>query len=285
MTPKAPPRHAAQKPRERQSAGRQHASEQSAPPRPGPDARIVERRADVARAARRRRLAGVGAIAVIVAFVASAFAVLHSPIFSARHLDVTGAGHEKTDQILAAAGLAGHPPLIDVNPARATAGIETLPWVAHATVSRHWPVTLDVAVTERVPVGVVRRSGGPSAVLDAAGRVLERVAQTPKGLVDLADVGRVPPPGGRLGATGRAVTSLAAAVPDSIRPFVSSVGWSRQAGLTLTLSAGPNVLIGPSSGFAEKFTALATLLTSERQTTLSAHLVDLRVPSSPVLTP
>jgi cell division protein FtsQ len=255
--------------------------------RPQPDHRIAERRSDVAHAVRRRRLAGFGTVALIVAFVVSGFVVLHSPLFSARHLVVTGAVHESIVSILSAAGLENHPPLIDVNPAGVSSAVEALPWIDSATVSRHWPEGLTVSVTERTPVGEVALAGGRVALLDATGRVLEivPVSAVPEGMLTLDDVGHVPRPGAALDATGIDIVGLAAAVPRTIRPLVKFVGTSRSDGLILMLDAGPEVVIGPRTDLAAKFVGLATLLAARPRTVDASRVIDLRVATSPVLTP
>jgi cell division protein FtsQ len=284
MNPKAPPKgtHTRAAPPVRRAPTRRPPHAPAGPP---PDERIAERRSDVRRTARRHRLAGFGALAVVVALVVSAFAALHSPLFAARHVTVTGAVHESAAAVLAAAGIEGHPPLVDVHTARATDGIERLSWVASAKVSRHWPESLTIAVTERSAIGVATLRSGGVALVDASGRVLAHTRRAPVGLVPITGVGTVPPPGGSLTPAGSAVVHLAAAIPSSLRPAVATVGWSTADGLTLRLSSGTIVLIGPSNALAAKFTALATLLTNARTPLLSAHVADLRVPGSPVLTP
>ncbi len=234
---------------------------------------------------RRHRLALVGAVAVVVALGASGYGVLHSPLLAARHLRITGAVHESTGAVLRAAAITGSPPLIDIDTAAAARAIEALPWVATAVVGRHWPETLSIAITERTAVGDVALSGGGYAVVDADGRVLERVGARPTGLLSLTGVGRLPRVGSNLGVAGTTVAQLAHAIPTSFRPGVESVGMGRTDGLVIQLSVGPTVIVGTLSALGEKFVALATLLSSERQALLGARVVDLRVPQSPLLTP
>ena len=98
------------------------------------DPRISARRAAVLRQQGRRRLyILVGALVVALVLVGGWF-LLHSPLFAARSITVTGDVHESAAQVVAAAGLANHPPLLDVNGGAAAAGIERLPWVSSATV-------------------------------------------------------------------------------------------------------------------------------------------------------
>lgn len=250
-----------------------------------PDDRIAQRRSGVKAAARRSRLAIFGVIALVVAVGSSGFAALHSPLFSMRRLTITGAIHENRSEILRAAGIVGTPPLIDIDPGRAAVGIEALAWVGRASVSRHWPETLSVSIVERSAVGYTRRALGGFALLDSSGRVLATAGGIPGGLLRLDDLGHLPAVGGTVSGRGGAIASLAAAIPKTITPIVASVGDDSADGLEITLSIGPRVEIGTSAALGAKFVALATLIASERPTLLGSSVVDLRVPTSPVLTP
>ena len=108
-------------------------------------------------------------MAAVVVVAAGAWATLHSPVLAARHVTVIGAVHTGVGPVVAAVGLNGQP-LVDVNPGRVAARVEALPWVAHATVTRHWPDDVTVTVVERVAGG---RGAGP--------RVTDRFWWTPRG--------------------------------------------------------------------------------------------------------
>ena len=164
--------------------------------RDGIDPRIRQRRVAVARSAGRQRLRlGLAALAVAVV-VGAALAVLHSPVLSARHVVVEGP-HSRTPAaaIIAAAGLAHDPPLIDIDAGRASASVTSLPWVAAAKVAVDWPDSVVVTVDQRTPVAAVAGPGGTWSEVDRSGRTLEVVSARPAGIVALA----VHAPGGVAG--------------------------------------------------------------------------------------
>jgi hypothetical protein len=130
--------------------------------------RVWQRRVAVLREHAHRRLRWiVGGVAVLVVLCV-ALLVLHTPLLALRHATVRGAPHTGSEAVLQAAGLLDDPPLIDVDPKTVAAHVEALPWVAHAVVVRHWPDSVTIIVTERVPLGSVARPGGGVALVDAS---------------------------------------------------------------------------------------------------------------------
>ena len=126
--------------------------------------RVWQRRVAVLREQGHRRLRWVvGGVAVLVALCV-ALLVLHTPLLALRHATVRGADHTgRRGRARRRPALLDHPPLIDVDPKSVAARVEALPWVAHAVVVRHWPDSVTIIVTERVPLGSVaqaRRRGG-----------------------------------------------------------------------------------------------------------------------------
>ena len=123
------------------------------------DPRISSRRSAVSRQQGRRRLhILVGALVLTLLLIGGWFLV-HSPLFSARSITVTGDVHETAAQVVAAAGLADHPPLLAINRGAAAARIERLPWVSSATVTVSWPDGVHIAVTEEIPRLVIAAAG------------------------------------------------------------------------------------------------------------------------------
>ncbi|MGA9077496.1 MAG: FtsQ-type POTRA domain-containing protein, partial [Acidimicrobiales bacterium] len=145
---------------------------------------MTERRVAVAREAGRRRLRRTVVVIVVVAVAAGLYGLAHLPIVSARHVTVTGAVHTTRTEILAAGGLGGDPPLIDVNTVADAHAIERLPWIKSASVTVSFPSSVRVVVTERRPVAAVALGSGRVAVVDVTGRVLVDDPRRPAGIVD-----------------------------------------------------------------------------------------------------
>jgi hypothetical protein len=133
------------------------APRRAAAPRPAArmDPRIKERRTAVVRQAGRRRRRILLIALAVVALAVGAWCFLHTKVLAARVVTVVGSVHTPDAEIVAAAGLGGHPPLIDVDTGAVAAKVEQLPWVATAAVSRDWPDGVRIVVTERTPVAAV----------------------------------------------------------------------------------------------------------------------------------
>ncbi len=207
--------------------------------------------------------------------------VLHTPLLALRGATVRGAEHTGTQAVLHAAGLLTNPPLIDVDPKTVAANVEKLPWIAHATVVRHWPDRVTITVTERVPLGFFPRPGGV-AVVDHTGRVLawERGATT--GLVLVAPVtpGR---PGTVLAGAARPVLRVASALPPSLSARVLEVSADAHGTVRLNLGGGVSAVLGPATEVQAKLTALATVLSGAQ--VMGPAVIDVTYPDEPTVGP
>jgi hypothetical protein len=284
------------------------------------DPRIRQRRVEVQRAVGRRRLhiafAALGGLSLIVVSLVA----LHSPLASVRRVTLSGAGHEGVGTVLAAAGITRGEPLTDVDPAGAARSIEALPWVGTATVARAWPSGLTVRITERtavaqVPVGA--SSSGPVMLVDATGRLLQRLSSPQPDLPIVLGAGATGTIGSWLaGSAGaRADSSSRLALSDDLdRPrstvdaalalassFASDgidrsgqgVGpdhaWIDQVNVasdgTLSALVEPSSVtmsLGADTDLAAKLTAVTTVLHDVALTNVSN--IDLTVPNRPALT-
>ena len=250
--------------------------------RGAPHPRIRQRRVAVTRARGRRRLRVVLVVAGVLGLFALAALVLVSGLFSARHLSVRGSLHTPPAEVLAAAGLASHPPLVDVDPGAAAARIEQLPWVAAATVVRHWPDSVSVVVTERVPAAAIAGHGGV-AVVDAAGRVLASADGAPAGLIALTAPVPVGPPGSVLGAAARPGLELVAALPPALVGRVHGVHVGTRGSISVDLGGGVGAEIGPDANLGAKLEALASVLAGAAPR--GPAWIDVSVPDEPTLGP
>jgi cell division protein FtsQ len=209
-----------------------------------------------------------------------ALLVLHTPLLALRNATVRGAQHTGSEAVLQAAGLLDHPPLIDVDPKSAAARIEKLPWVAHAVVARHWPDSVTIIVTERLPLGSVARPGGGVAVVDASGHVLAWQSSATPGLVLVAPVtpGR---PGTVLAGPARPALAVASALPPALAGRVLKVAADARARVSLDLGGGVSAVLGSTTGLQAKLTALASVLAGAHVS--PPAVIDVTIPDEPTV--
>jgi cell division protein FtsQ len=247
------------------------------------DPRIRARRAEVLRSEARRRLRVALVVLVLVVLVAGGWFTLHSRLFAARVITVVGSVHTPARQVVAAAGLADHPPLIDVG-AAAVAGIERLPWVAHATVSREWPDGVRIVVSERVPVAAVAQVPAAQswAIVDRHARMLARRAVPPAGLVRIVGAGAPGPPGTEVRGLGAALR-VAATLPPAFVHQVAAEREDRAGDVTLQLTSGLTVYLGSTQQLHAKYEDVAAILAGA--TLAPGSEIDVAAPATPVVKP
>ncbi len=252
--------------------------------RPTVHPRIGHRRVAVTRARGRRRLKGVAVLGGVVVVAVAALSVLHSPLFSARHVTVRGAHHVSVQQVLGTARLAGAPPLLDVNAGADAARLESLPWVARASVVRRWPDSVVVTVHERVPVAVVApsASGTGFALVDGGGHVIEWLPAAPTGLPVLDSPAVAGRPGTVLGSSAAPGLAVASAVLASLPGRVQTVTVSGGT-VRLELGGGVEVVVGRAVSLGSKMAALRSVLSGAPPK--GPETIDVTVPGEPTVGP
>lgn len=261
---------------------------------PTVDPRLQARAEEVRRHGTRRRRRIVLALVCPVLLVVIGWFILHSPWLSAQAITVRGSAHTPVQRVVSVAGLAGHPPLIDVNPGQVAARLEHLPWVASAAVARHWPDGVSITITERRPVAVVaapaptpgRRapvSSGGWLLVDRNGRVIEPVASPPGSLLHLALPAGTAVADGRLAAAAQPGLEVAASLPAAFRSQVTQVAVDPGGTITLVLTTPVTVDLGPPVDLGQKYEDVAALLANA---SLSAgDVIDVTVPGAPGVVP
>lgn len=246
------------------------------------DPRIKRRRIEVLRSEGRKRLRNFTAAIGVVALAAGAVGATRSPLLDVDYVDVTGIEHTPRQELLAVTGLDAHPLLIDLDTEALAAAARRLPWVATAKAVKEWPGTVRLEVTERVVRAVVRTETGQWALADVEGRILEVVPERPPGVPAISKAGLPGAPGTALGEAGAAPLVVAAALPEGVRDKVGEVVAAEGGTIELNLWPSGTVRLGPPDQLPAKMDALATMLTKADLRRLA--VLDLRVPSAPVLT-
>lgn len=245
------------------------------------DPRIRERRSEVRRSQRRRRLAVLAGAVTVSVVAAGAWGASRSPLLDVDRVEVMGTVRTDAAEVARASGLRRGRPLVDVDTDAAADRAERLPWVLRAAVQREWSGTVSIEVTERDPVAAARAGEG-WALVDAEGRVLAAAPAPPAGLPSVIAASPVGPPGSRLPAGWDAVLEVAKAAPPSLLPRVSAIVEVEGGVVELTLGTGGVVRMGPPQQLKEKFTAIETVL--GQVDTRGLAVLDVRVPRTPVLT-
>lgn len=228
------------------------------PPSAGPDEETVRL---ASKDFRRRRNAGrwrtvrrILAALLVVGLVAGAvWLVYFSRYVTVRETAVAGNRTVKLDRIEYAADVPTGTPLARVDLDAIRARVESIPAVRRVEVSRRWPHTVQVDVTERTPVAVIDQGAGLRA-LDTEGVLFGSYSQRPRGL----PLVRTP-----AGVESEALVEGARvieALPDEVARRVEVVEVSSVDEIELVLGNGRRVLWGSAEDSDQKAEVLAVLL-------------------------
>lgn len=201
----------------------------------------------------RRRAALVGAASLL--FVAGGVVASRSSAFHARGIEVTGANHLRRAQIIAAAGISDATNVLWLDEAKAERRLEAQPWIDGADVGISFPLTVEIAVTERSPVAVT--TGGVVSLMAGDGTVLGS-GKSPRGLpvIELGATGSVEGP--RPSPVG-AARALGAMTP-ALRANVARVRVLLDGTLELRLRGGPTVAFGTPQDAGRKARTIQRIL-------------------------
>lgn len=233
---------------------------------------------------RRSTRSRFGRIPLVLVIVATAamiivIGVAASPLLAVDEVVVIGGDATGEDLIVAAARVEPGDPIVGLDIDGAVSRIESLPWIASASVDRDFSGEVRITVTERVPVATADRAGR-SMLIDREGRVLAPST----GTADLPSVGTLRPADG-VGATvrdgQRHLTEILATLPTSVRSgllmFVDDGG-----DLRALRTDGIMIELGDDSAIHAKFEAVERILSHYPDDTVT--IVDVRVPNTAAVT-
>lgn len=211
-------------------------------------------RPDVSAGRGSRRLL-LAAVLVLLLAGATGWVVGCTGVLGVRAVKVTGLRALPAGSVLAAAAVRQGQPLARVDTDAVADRVRAVPGVERVAVTRSWPTTLRITVTERRGVAVAGVAG-VLWLVDHTGVRFQRLDRAPAGLPRLT----VRDPRAGDPATAAALSALAALAPP-VRAQVLAVGASTPDSVTLTLRGGRRVIWGGAGEAEAKARVLAALLT------------------------
>ncbi|WP_243859306.1 cell division protein FtsQ/DivIB [Amycolatopsis arida] len=200
------------------------------------------------------------ALLSVLTVVGLGYVLLFTPLLSVRTVEVLGLHGLSTDQVIAAAQVPEERPMLRVDTDEIRDRVLALPGVATAEVSRSWPSTIEITITERTAIGFFD-TGESLHLVDASGVAFKEVPERPEGLPELR-LPRVTPDD----PTTRAVTAVLDTIPGPLRERVVAAGARTPGSVELTLADGKTVRWGDAEQTERKAKVLAALLTREGDT-------------------
>lgn len=228
---------------------------------------------------RRRRRRPLLVLLVLTALMNLGILIAVSPLADVDSITVTGGERTGADIVEAVAGVSLGDPLVGVDVGAATRRLESLPWVADATVERTRSGAVHIAVIERVPIATVGH-GTVRRAVDREGRVLAAVS----GSSSLPSIGSVRPedvPGATVREGQQVLAGIVATLPEAAREGLLSLS-NTDGELTAIRRDGIVIELGDGTAIREKFDAVDAVLAHYETSELAK--VDVRVPNAAAVT-
>jgi cell division protein FtsQ len=212
-----------------------------------------------------------GAVGTLLAAIALLVAALFTPMLGVRSVDVAGNTNLTADQVRSVAAVPMGSPMLRLSTSLIAARVSTLPRVASVDVSREWPFTVLIQITERNPVGVLL-TGHTVHLVDDSGYDYATAAAAPPGLpvIQLPAASPADP-------RTRAVVEVLTALPVQLRPQVVSIGAQTPGSVQFAMTDGRTVEWGSADDSARKAAVLGALLTQP------GRIYDVTSPSLPTI--
>ena len=211
-------------------------------------------------AARLRARARWRRLSVTLTVAAALFALIgylllwHTSLIAVRGIKVVGVKSITSAQVLTAAQIPTGSPMAAFNTGGAASRVEKIPQVASANVSKDWPGTVVITVTERQAAALVPDAQGYE-VVDGGGVVFGQVSKATKGLPVIT----VSAPVKADQVVPGALAALRA-LPSSVSRQISAITASDPYAITLRFTDGATVNWGGGDDPADKARDLVALL-------------------------
>jgi len=234
-----------------------------------PDLRFEERQR---RHKRRERLQKVKWLKIgggIVAIIVVTMAILASPLFAIRSVTIEGVVYTSDETISSVQKTLKGASVFTVDTGHARELLLADPWVSDVRVTTRFPGKALVEVSEREPVVWYVASDQKARIVDARGHVIAVLDGWPTKYLQVKGIGPVLEGGAVADDAYRAAAQLVLALPDEIRPKVTSLELTGGGELSMNLKGGTIVRFGPPTDLQNKLVAVVVLLRRQDPATLA----------------
>lgn len=206
-------------------------------------------------------------------------------VLNVKSVEVRGNEVLDADYLRSLSGITRDTHLLKMDVKAVESALLSEPYVAGVNVSRHYPNTVVLEVTERQPTGVIFQNGKYNLV-DQEGMILESADARPPGLVEIRDLELVLLfPGMEIsGMDFATVTSLLGSLPPALKEVATAVGLRGGEGLYLE-GRGTVVIYGESSDLSRKNVIALMALTGLVDHYGAIEYIDVSFPDHPVIKP
>ena len=220
-----------------------------------------------------RRRVGSAAAVLLVLVGGLGWLVFFSSALGLQHIEVRGAQALSPATVEEVLAIPEGTPLARVNLSAAEAALENITQIESASLTRDWPQTLVVQLTERTAIAAVDLSG-TTWLLDRFGVLFAQVSEIPQGVVWLA----VQAPGPDDRATSAAI-GVIQALPPAILEILVRVLAPSPTGIELELTDGRTVIWGSADESERKSQILTGMLAAG----IAGIVYDVSSPTSAVV--
>lgn len=245
------------------------------------DPRLRRRRKAVERTRRRKNFVRLSAVLTLLVIV---WAVMWSPLLEVRNVELRGAEHTSGEEVAEVMDLGSGNNILRLSTDEVRDKVESLPWVKKATVARVLPGTLRIRIEEREPA-MALSLGAAHWIVDESGRVLESGKQGELPVLAGADVSGI-----KVGMDIEADQLVGGlrvyrSLSSDVQSKVAAIFAPTPERITLALEDGSQVRFGAAELLAAKSSVLRSLLQRLERDGTAASYIDLRVPTSPAVSP
>ncbi|TDP97219.1 cell division protein FtsQ/DivIB [Labedaea rhizosphaerae] len=220
-----------------------------------PSGRVAAQRGG-ARPPRRRVLARRWVVVLVMLVVtALVYLLLFTPVLGVRSVEVSGNKLVATKDIVAAAAIPDGTPMFRVDTDAARDRVARLPRVASVDVSRSWPATVRITITERIPVALVKAADGYHEI-DGTGVDFAVIPKAVAGIPALVVAHAAPDD-----APTVAAVAVLTHIPKQLLKRIKTITPHTPGDVQLALKDGKTVKWGNADQSERKAAVLAALLT------------------------